>query len=140
MGCGLVIYNDDSENIWRIESEEFRPDPTVMNYTILGESFQLQDGILGMAKHPNAPVLYFRPLSSRDMFSARSTDLKSSQFGKEVYYYRIQNVIPSQAAAMAVSSDGILFLGLCTELSIACWNTCKPFTKQNLVSLAYSLF
>ncbi|KMQ94245.1 major royal jelly protein 1 [Lasius niger] len=136
-GYGLVIYDSDSEEIWRLESEVFRQDPTFTNYTIRGESFQLQDGILGMAKHPYAPVLYFRPMSSRNMNSARTTELKRSRYGAKVRYYTIRDVIPSQAAAMAISSDGVLFFGLPTELSVACWNTCKPFNEDTLGIVAY---
>ncbi|KAM0734416.1 Major royal jelly protein 1 [Formica fusca] len=133
-GYGLVIYDSDSDKIWRLESEIFLPDPTFANYTIGGESFQLQNGILGMAKHPYAPVLYFRPMSSRNIHSARTTDLKKSRYGAKVHYYTIRDVFPSQATAMAISSNGVLFFGLPTELSVACWNTCKPFNKNNLVS------
>ncbi|XP_072748521.1 major royal jelly protein 2-like [Anoplolepis gracilipes] len=136
-GYGLVIYNSDNEKIWRLESEEFRADPTFTNYTIKNESFQLQDGILGMAKHPYAPILYFRPMSSRNINRVRTTDLKKSQYGFKVRYYTIRDVIPSQAAAMAISSDGVLFFGLPTELSMACWNTCKPFNKDNLGIVDY---
>lgn len=135
IGYGLVIYDSDNEKIWRLESEVFRSDPTFTNYTIGGESFQLQAGILGMAKHPNAPVLYFRPMSSRDISSARTTELIKSRYGAKVHYYTIRDVIPSQAAAMAISSDDVLFFGLPTEL--ACWNTCKPFNKDTLGLIGY---
>jgi len=136
-GYGLVIYDSDTEKVWRLESERFLPNPAVTNYTMKGENSQILDGILGMAKHPNAPILYFKPMSSYDVSSARTTELKNSQYGNKVYYYTNRNVLPSQAATMAVSSDGILFFDLPTELSIGCWNTCKPFNKDNLVSLMY---
>lgn len=134
-GYGLVIY--DRGELWRLESEVFRADPVATNYTILGESFVLQDGLLGMAKHPDIPVLYFRPMSSHNMNSARTTDLKKSRYGYKVHYRTIRDVIPSQAAAMAISSNGILFFGLPTELSLACWNICKPLYKNSLVSQTY---
>lgn len=134
-GYGLVIY--DRGEIWRLESEVFRADPAVTNYTILGGSFGLQDGILEMAKQPDIPILYFRPVFSHNIHSARTTELRNSRYGFKVRYRTIRDVIPNQAAAMAISSDGILFFGLSTELSLACWNTCKPFDKGNLVSLAY---
>ncbi|XP_070154634.1 major royal jelly protein 1-like [Polyergus mexicanus] len=136
-GYGLVIYDSDSEKVWQLESEIFRLDPTFENYTVRGESFQLRNGILGMAKHPYAPVLYFRPMSSRNINSARTTDLKKSRYGAKVHYYTIRDVFPSQATAMAISSDGVLFFGLPTELSVACWNTCKPFNENNLGIAGY---
>ncbi|EFN61808.1 Major royal jelly protein 1 [Camponotus floridanus] len=136
LGYGLIIYDSDSEKIWRLESEVFYPDSNFANYTIRGESFQLHDGILGMAKHPYAPVLYFRSMSSRDINSARTTDLKNSRYGTKVHYYTIRDVIPTQAAAMAISSNGVLFFGLHTKLSVACWNTCKPFNKDTLGIIA----
>lgn len=134
VGYGLVIYDEDSRKIWRLESKLFLADPTATNYTIMGESFQLQDGLLGMTKNQHAPVLYFRPMSSRNMYSATTIDLRNSRLGLKVHYYRIRNVVSSQAAAMAISSNDILFFGLPTEVSLACWNTCKPFTKDNMVS------
>lgn len=43
---------------------------------------------------------------------------------------------PSQSAAEAMTSNGILFFGLLGNNSIACWNSKLPYAPENMVIIA----
>jgi len=49
-GHGLVIF--DGSGFHRLESDVYGPEDRFSNFTIAGESFNLPDGVLGMALSP----------------------------------------------------------------------------------------
>lgn len=132
-GYGLVIY--DKGKLWRLEAEVFNPDPSAKDYIIDGESFTMEDGILGMAKHPKIPILYFRPMSSYNLHCVSTIALKRSYSGAKVRYRTAQKILPSQSAAMAISSNGSLLFGLHTQLAIGRLNIFKSLDYPVSISL-----
>ncbi|XP_015591222.1 major royal jelly protein 1 [Cephus cinctus] len=136
-GYGLIVY--DGTDIWRLESKVFKPDPNGVKFTIAGESFVLEDGILGMdladKYSPHSKLLYFKPLGSFNQF-AISTEALSQSRDKSVTYYKSNYKMPSQSAAQAFSSRGILFFGPTANTSLACWNYKKEFNQDNIVTVA----
>ncbi|CAB0017585.1 unnamed protein product, partial [Nesidiocoris tenuis] len=42
----------------------------------------------------------------------------------------------SQAAAQAMTPSGVLFFGLVTENSIACWNSRLSYSDDNIIRVA----
>ncbi|XP_066592037.1 uncharacterized protein [Prorops nasuta] len=134
-GGGLVIYGDNK--LWRLESEQYKFKPQHVNFTIEGESFVLEDGVIGMALSPakkdgSSRDIFFRPMASLDMYTVETSVLKKSRFDDKIAYKKAYHFLPSQAAAQAISSEGTLFLGLTTETAIACWNIYRPPTKSHL--------
>ncbi|XP_034939876.1 major royal jelly protein 1-like [Chelonus insularis] len=136
-GNGLVIFNGTT--VWRLESPVYAPQEIAATVTIANESFYLDDGILGMALSPkmrkNLRYLMFRPLASFDMVSVETTNLQESYTGDPIHYMLVSRALPSQAAAMAFSTEGTLFFGLTHDLAMACWHIDKPITKENIVIL-----
>lgn len=51
-GFGLVVYDHRRKTSWRIKNKLFFPDPNFGTHTINGESFDLMDGIMGLAVTP----------------------------------------------------------------------------------------
>ncbi|XP_026470892.1 major royal jelly protein 1-like [Ctenocephalides felis] len=51
-GQGLVVFDLKNERSWRINNKLFYPNPEWGTFTIQGESFDLMDGIVGMALTP----------------------------------------------------------------------------------------
>ncbi|NP_001154980.1 major royal jelly protein-like 4 precursor [Nasonia vitripennis] len=132
-GHGLVIY--DGIRTFRLEADVFDPEENNSNFDIAGESFFLDDGVLGMALSPNqypgeSRYLYFRPLASRSLYAANTRDLRHTLDGSRINYYRGNDVLPSQASAQAFSADGTLFYGLTSEIAIGCWNMNKPLKSE----------
>lgn len=73
-GYGLIVYNGDSFR--RLTSSAFDADLRHENYTIEGQTFQLDDGILGMAISPRRSRLYFSPMTSHNLNFVRTEDLQ----------------------------------------------------------------
>lgn len=51
-GFGIVVYNNQEHTAWRFENKLTYPNPDYGTFTIAGESFDLMDGIFGMALTP----------------------------------------------------------------------------------------
>lgn len=135
-GYALLVWNGVS--LWRLQSPVFASQKSAANFAIADESFEISDGVLGMALSPRGigrpRFLMFRPLASLDMNSVETSNLQSSYNGGVVIYNVASRALSSQAAAMAFSSQGILFFGLTKETALACWNMDKPISSENIVS------
>ncbi|CAL7935456.1 unnamed protein product [Xylocopa violacea] len=128
-GYGLIVYNGQSFK--RLTSSAFLPDPKAFTYTIEGQSFQLEDGIVGMAFSNKRSRLYFSPMSSYNFDVVESEQLRNSQNGN-IKYQVYNDILPTQASAKAISDTGAVFFGLVNSTSIGCWNEQRPLTKHNI--------
>lgn len=67
-GFQLIIYDHKNKDAWSIRNNLFYPYPTYGKFTIMGESFNLMDGLLGLALSPlksgKDRILYFHSLAS----------------------------------------------------------------------------
>lgn len=51
-GFGILVYNNELDIAWRFENKLTYPNPDYGTFTIAGESFDLMDGIFGLALTP----------------------------------------------------------------------------------------
>lgn len=53
-GFGIIVFDYANKKSWRAESQSnhLRPNQQYSNFTIAGESFNLMDGVFGMAVSP----------------------------------------------------------------------------------------
>lgn len=154
---GLIVYDMAKGKSWRITNKQMYPDPDDGTFTISNESFDLMDGILGMALSPRIPsdnvayssqystnwrpttdrLLYFHALSSRTENAVRASVLLNDTIwaaGADSVprAFRPIGRRPSQAAAQAMDSNGNLFFGLVEQNAIACWDSTTPYHSSNL--------
>lgn len=67
-GHGLLVYDQRNDHSWRITNKLFYPYPAYGTFNIKGDTFDLMDGILGLALSPmenGDRILYFHSLASR---------------------------------------------------------------------------
>lgn len=68
-GYGLLVYDHHNFHSWRITNNLFYPYPPHGTFHIKGDTFDLMDGILGLALSPikqdGDRILYFHSLASR---------------------------------------------------------------------------
>lgn len=140
-GNGMVIW--DGQDTWRTESPYFEPDSNATEFSVDGIDFNFVRGLFSLSithKEDNATdgLLYFRPLSSYDMFHTNLADLQLTKNNRSsIEYFRESTKLRSQSIAQAFSSRGILFFSGATEMSILCWNRHKPFVRENIVSIDF---
>lgn len=64
----IIVHDTTKGTSWRIIDKSFYPYPNYGTFTILGDSFELMDGVLGMALAPVEPSgdrkLFYHSLSS----------------------------------------------------------------------------
>ncbi|KAK6628717.1 hypothetical protein RUM43_002533 [Polyplax serrata] len=143
---GLIVFDSKSRHSWRVTSNYFYPYPTHGSFNIAGSEFDLMDGIIGLALSPvdkyGDRTLYFHSLASVRESKVLTSHLRnesnfmSGENRVSKKFYISDEVRPSQSAAQAMSEDNILFFGLLTTTSMACWNSRMPYLPFNIVTLA----
>jgi Major royal jelly protein len=51
-GFGLIVYDYAMDKSWRVDNKLFYPYPNYGTYNIAGETFELMDGLFGLALTP----------------------------------------------------------------------------------------
>nr|AIU92945.1 royal jelly-like protein [Melipona quadrifasciata] len=131
-GHGLIVYNDDDNSFRRLTSSAFDADLRYENYTIEGQTFQLTDGIVGMAVSPVSNLLYFNPMTSHNLEALETKSLG----GNEPRYIVHKDILWTQASAKAASMTGALFFGLVGDTSIACCNEFHLINRRSIEVIA----
>lgn len=121
------------------------PYPTFGTHTISGESFELMDGIFGMAlmKSRNVNVnndnrlLFFHALAADSENSVPVNLLNNrtvwmSDENAKPSAFKIVGPKGGQSGASAMDANGNLFFGLHSKNAIACWNIQKPLIGSNV--------
>lgn len=138
----LVVTDTKRGNSWRVENRLFYPYPNWGKFDVAGETFELMDGLLSLAVHPDLNPqtrrLYFHAMASaRENYvpvtilrNASQANIRTDEFVLS------QGEKPSQAAASAFDSRGILFFGLLSKNSLACYNPNRAHIASNIVEVA----
>lgn len=121
------------------------PYPSHGTHTISGESFDLMDGILGVAINENKNtadrMLYFHALASEvenvvplNILNDRAAwQSDPNSYASE---FKVLGSRGTQSAASAIDSNGNLFFGLNTMNALACWDTAKrPLARAAIKTL-----
>ncbi|XP_016838706.1 yellow-e isoform X1 [Nasonia vitripennis] len=135
-GPGLVVLEGATDRSWRFLHASMLPHPDYATYQIGRDSFELFDGIVGLAFSPRLAMVYYQPLATDRLFSVPTSVLRAGPpaFGDNLPVTLIGRK-SSQGIGLSVDTrdDTIIFSPL-TETAIAAW---KPQTNSQRI-LAYS--
>ncbi|XP_068631544.1 dopaminechrome tautomerase-like isoform X1 [Battus philenor] len=139
-GPGFLVLDVANDKSWRVTHRLAFPFPSKGTFTIEGESFDLMDGVLGMALSPYREgedrYLYFHSLASTTENVVRTSVLRNSSFLNDPNAPPQSMKVfpderPNQSAAEAMDRDGIMYFGLMDPPSIWCWNSATEFSPRN---------
>lgn len=131
-GFALIVYDFRNSRSWRINNNLFYPYPPYGTFNIKGDTFDLMDGILGLALGPiqnGDRILYFHSLASRVESWVPTSVIRNYTLFHENPEAAARSFVPfehersSQSVAQAMNHDGVLFYGLLSDLAIGCWNS-----------------
>lgn len=144
LGYGLIVYSLEANDSWRLEHSYFMPDPLAGDYNVAGLNFQWgEEGIFGLALSPIQPsgyrILFFHPLSSFREFAVSTQILRDKSRAEDNYHYFL--VLPSRGkdghiTAHTMDPNGLLFFNLIDQNAVGCWDSAKPYRKENLAVIA----
>ncbi|XP_011298960.1 major royal jelly protein 3 [Fopius arisanus] len=141
-GFQLIVYDHQRQRSWNIQNDLFLVDPDNTTFTIAGQSFEMPDGLFGLALSPILPngdrILYFHSLASiveswvltsviRDPYPFNYNPRAMARF-----FHSFRKTRPSQSGAQAMDKNGVLFYGLMSEIALGCWNWRNEFGGDNL--------
>ncbi|XP_014204773.1 protein yellow-like [Copidosoma floridanum] len=134
----LIVYDHAAVRSWKIINPLFDPNPDDSKFYIHDKTFELMDGIIGMALGPVQPdgdrTLYFHSLASRveshvPTSIIRNYELfhKNSRAASDAFK-AFPTKRTTQSVAEAMDRNGVLYFGLMSDLAIGCWNS-KQFPE-----------
>ncbi|XP_054276546.1 protein yellow-like [Macrosteles quadrilineatus] len=143
LGYGLIVYSWQANDSWRFQHGYFMPDPLAGDYTVGGVNYQWSnEGVFGLALSPphsnGFKTLFFHPLSSYRDFYVSTKVLQNKT--KVDNSFRDFYLLPNRGSAGHVSTHvmddhGVLFYNSIDKSSVACWDSSKPYRKENLLTL-----
>ncbi|XP_053970768.1 protein yellow-like isoform X1 [Hylaeus volcanicus] len=135
-GPGILVFDAATDRSWRVTHATMYPHPDFSTYRIGSDTFELLDGVVGLAFSARLGLVYYQPLATDRIFSVPTTALQAGPppFGEQLPVTLVGRK-SSQGLALAVDprDDKILFSPF-TETAIAAW---QPQTNQQRI-LAFS--
>lgn len=144
---GLVVFNFKLMKSWRITDHLFFPDPLAAAYNVHGVEFEWTDGLFGLALSPynkktQDRTLYFHPMSSFREFYAKTSVIQNETGWKDVKdAFKVLGQSRGKfghASASGIDRNGIMFFNLVTRDSVGCWDSRKPYKRENIGIVATS--
>ncbi|KAL0279776.1 UNVERIFIED_CONTAM: hypothetical protein PYX00_001261 [Menopon gallinae] len=143
---GLIVFNSRTRSSWRVSSNYFYPFPLYGTLNVAGQEFDLMDGVIGLALSPinkyGDRTLYFHSLASVREAKVSANLLRNESNFEDGHnyvskkFYITDEVRESQSVAQDMSKRGVLFFGLLSPVSVACWNSKLPYVPFNIVTIA----
>jgi len=139
-GYGLVVYDSLTDDSWRVEHDTMKNDVRYDNFTILGESFMLQDGIFGMAVTPLSPqhprrLLFYHGLANNQEIAVPLNVLDNKALWRNPksnsQAFQVVGSRDQQASAQAIDSRGNIYFGLVSSTAIGSWNYQTPWNGNS---------
>ena len=147
-GFGLIVYDLVVNRSWRVTNKRFFPNPTYGTYTIAGESFDLMDGVFGVAVSKNKGFgdnseryLYFHSLASMEENRVPLSIIDNESLWQNITDSNTNDFMSiggrgTQSTSQAFDSNGNLFIGLVNPIAVACWDSDLPYNPQNIKVVA----
>ncbi|KAF4520805.1 hypothetical protein B566_EDAN002383 [Ephemera danica] len=140
----LLVADLSTNRAWRVRHRTMFPSANAAIININDESLELMDGIVGLALSPPLTQpqreLFYNPLSGyrqhwvrTDVLRNETRAMRSRQAFMSAPELRPG---PSQSVGCTIDKNGVLFFGLLNSNALACWATNKPYTRNNVVTLA----
>lgn len=144
-GFAILVVDVASNRSWKVNHRLMYPYPSHGTFTIDGESFDLMDGILGMALSSYIPgkdrFLYFHALAATTENVVRTKVLRNDSFihdsnANPHSINAFSGERPNQSAAEAIDDSDIMYFGIMDPPSVWCWDTGTEFSSQNFHLIA----
>ncbi|CAH0397908.1 unnamed protein product [Chilo suppressalis] len=140
---GLIVYRASDSAFWRFNHYSFYPEPLLSNYTLHGLNYQWSDGLFGMSlgkfQNGDRPLYYHSMSSSLEFYVSTSVIRDPTRVSNSVSEFKLLGESrgdEGQVSAAAVDRNGVMFFNLISQDSIGCWNTLRPYRKENLYIVA----
>ncbi|KAF4526882.1 hypothetical protein B566_EDAN013793 [Ephemera danica] len=141
VGYQLIVVDAAAERAWSVRDKTMFPSPEGGTFNVGGETFELMDGVMGLALSPESSPdrwLFYSSMSGFTQRAVRTATLRNQSIATQspTAFQTSRYARNSQAGDSAMDQNGVLFFGLLSDQSVACWNTRKNFERKNIVKLA----
>lgn len=144
-GFGLIVYSYKQNLAWRVIHNYFYLEPLRGDLSIAGFQFQWDDGIFsgGLSKiqKDGYRTFYFHAMAGTNLYSVSTKILRDQKLATRAYHGNDFKFLGDRGDLAQTSGSslhqpsGIMFFNLVNQNGLSCWNTNKPFAKENFVTL-----
>nr|CAI5827577.1 unnamed protein product [Callosobruchus analis] len=140
---GNAIYVTDVSNdvSWAVKDKTMYPWPTYGTYKILGTTFDIMDGVLGISLEPYHPgkdrKLYYHAMSSPTenwvytSYLRNRTMFLGGELSTPEIFHTYEGKRSTQSAAEVIDSKGTMFFGLHGKQELACFDTSGEYGSRS---------
>ncbi|KRT85796.1 hypothetical protein AMK59_1416 [Oryctes borbonicus] len=141
VGFGLLVYSLKQDDSWRVTHNYFYLEPQGGEFNIGGMPFQWDDGIFSVAltdqKSDGTRDAIFHAMAGTHLYSVSTKILRDKALATRSYHRNDFKVLGDRGPGSQTSATdlhkptGIMFFNLVNQNAVGCWNTNKPFDRQN---------
>jgi len=139
-GYALIVYDFSSDTSWKIVNPSFKSVAPWGHFTVARESFDLMDGLFGLALTPRnclgQRLLYYHPLASNTEYTVPLNIISNPSLwanpNSQPSAFQAIGSRGVQTAAQAMDSNGNLFFVLMNPLALVCWDSSTTYSPQNI--------
>lgn len=154
-GFALIVYDFFTNKSWKIQNNLFLPNSAFGRFTIAGGSFDLMDGLFGLALqkrvcassanlvYPNSVndvddrLLYFHSLAANTENAVPVSHLNNPLLWQNnpnaiATAFRPIGIRNGQTPAQAMDSYGNLWFVLLNPIALCCWDSRLPYNRDNI--------
>ncbi|ODM92044.1 Protein yellow [Orchesella cincta] len=136
MDAKLIVYNLREDKSWFVHHETMMADDEASIIPILGQNYTFKVNIDGIALSPldaNFERVYYRPLSSYELYSVSTSVLKQASNGVSLEHSQVisHGSTSSQSDGLTMDSQGFLYYGLLANNSVGYFNTTSARSVEN---------
>jgi len=143
-GYGIIVFDYRNNRSWRAESALHYPSKAYSNFTIAGESFNLEDGVFGLSVSPKNygnRQLFFHSLASLtenriplSVLDNPSYWVNPASNANSFVQFGMRQT--SQSTVEAMDINGNQYFGTLRPLGVGCWDSSTTYAKENLKVVA----
>uniref|UniRef100_A0A2S2R7V0 Protein yellow n=1 Tax=Sipha flava TaxID=143950 RepID=A0A2S2R7V0_9HEMI len=135
----LIVYDYLNDDSWVVDQAYLYPYPTYTHFNVEGVTFELTDGVLGLALSPwtkNGRKLYFHSFASmRESWVDTSILQNKSLFQQGLVdgtnkFFVSPEIRKTQSSVEVMTCDGVLIYAS-MDSSLSCWNSRNALTIEN---------
>lgn len=143
----IVVYDVQAQQSWLIKNKYTYPSPDFGTFSILGDSFELMDGVIGLTVTPEylglRRHLYFHSLSNDVQMRVPLDVVDNSTYWNgeldaALDKFEVVGKRGVQCVASAMTAKGYLLCGYLNPIALIGWNVRDPFIPSKQLVLVNS--
>lgn len=147
--ANFEVFSFGQNKVWHFQHSSFDPNSPDSDFNVAGLSYRWNDGIFSLTLGPLKPdgyrAVFYHPMSSTNEFVVSSKVLQNQGVSEnpasyETFFkfYGTRGPLTQSSMHQYDQRNGIMMYTQVARNAVACWNSQKPYTAENIGLVAQS--